>query len=179
MTPTVSPTATPTPTAAPTLTPTLKPTATPTPAGDVTAQSTTLTVGSKTIAGLNPTNGKNTVQIVKDSLTVPSGCTIQVYSAGGSQLTASALVGTGSRVDILSGGSAQKSYTVLLYGDATGDGKINSADLNALFKHVLGRAKISGNSLTASDADRNAKINSSDLNTIFKHILNRLTIVQK
>lgn len=179
LTPTVSPTATPTPTAAPTLTPTLKPTATPTPAGDVTAQSTTLTVGSKTIAGLNPTNGKNTVQIVKDSLTVPSGCTIQVYSAGGSQLTASALVGTGSRVDILSGGSAQKSYTVLLYGDATGDGKINSADLNALFKHVLGRAKISGNSLTASDADRNAKINSSDLNTIFKHILNRLTIVQK
>ena len=76
-------------------------------------------------------------------------------------------VGTGYKITI-----ADKSYTIVKLGDANGDGKINSADLLKIQKHLLNVNKITDeNIIKASDVTEDGKINSADLLKIQKHLL--------
>ena len=67
---------------------------------------------------------------------------------------------------------AGKTYTVVVLGDANGDGNVNSGDLFAIQKHLVGSKMISDVPLkTAADVNRDGTINSGDLFTIQKHLL--------
>ena len=79
-------------------------------------------------------------------------------------------VGTGSIIELSEGNSSLK-VTIVIYGDASGDGKINSLDLLKVQKHILGINKLTGAYSVAGDASRDGKINSLDLLKIQKHIL--------
>ena len=79
-------------------------------------------------------------------------------------------VGTGSIIELSLGESSIK-YTVVIYGDVSGDGKINSLDLLKVQKHILGINKLGDAYSTAGDASGDGKINSLDLLKIQKHIL--------
>ena len=81
-------------------------------------------------------------------------------------------VGTGCVLRILDGeGEVWKDYTVVLYGDATGDGKINSVDLFKIQRHILKLDTLAGPWLAAGDGTRDGKVNSVDLFKIQRHIL--------
>jgi len=70
------------------------------------------------------------------------------------------------------------SYPVVIYGDANGDGKVNSQDLRRIQRHILGVASVEGPFLVAADANRDDKVNSQDLRRTQRHILKILDTLQ-
>lgn len=90
--------------------------------------------------------------------------------SGGENL--SNIFGTGANISLNS-----STYNLVMLGDANGDGVINSGDLLALKKHLLGTQVISDKSkLLAIDSNLDSSINSGDLLTIKKHLLGTAVI---
>ena len=72
-----------------------------------------------------------------------------------------------------------KSYEIVIYGDANGDGDINVLDMIKVNRHILGLSKLSGCYLKAADANRdNAGVNVLDMIFINRHALGLTTIKQ-
>ena len=131
------------------------------------------------ISGLDPQNGANTAKTIREQLTVPTGYSVQIQRADGTPLGDAELVGTGHEVQLIYGETVVRTYTVILYGDASGDGRINSYDLNVMFQHVLRRQSLVDAPLAAANIDRNDRVNSYDLNLVFRHVLRQQTIDQQ
>ena len=70
------------------------------------------------------------------------------------------------------------SYTVVVYGDLSGDGKINSADLLKLRQHLLGTSTLSGAYLEAAKVNGNDTINSANLLKVRQYLLGTNNISQ-
>ena len=87
------------------------------------------------------------------------------------------IVGTGSTVEVKIGDSTSK-YTIVIYGDASGDGKINALDLLKVQKSILGVSKLDGVYSVAGDASKDNNINALDLLKIQKDILGVKKITQ-
>ena len=91
---------------------------------------------------------------------------VKIYDKNDKELQDNNIIGTGSKVKLYKQGKIVKEYTVILYGDTTGDGKITSVDALAIIKHInnkipftkeeyieAGRVrKESGKNLTSVDA---------------------------
>ncbi len=120
----------------------------------------------ETVTGVEP--GTTVTEFIK-ALAVKDG-TGAVYTAAGKE-KASGIVATGDILRLYSGATLCKSYPVVIYGDANGDGKVSSSDLRATQKHILGVTKLSGYYVTSADSGKDGKITSSDLRTTQKHIL--------
>lgn len=85
--------------------------------------------------------------------------------------------GTGYKVTINSGGT-NKTYDVIIYGDANGDGDITILDLLRVQKIILGSANLSGVYKTASDTNKDGKVTILDLLKVQNDILGRSKITQ-
>ena len=86
--------------------------------------------------------------------------------------------GTGYKVTINSGGT-NKTYDVIIYGDANGDGDITILDLLRVQKIILGSANLSGVYKTASDINKDGKVTILDLLKVQNDILGRSKITQQ
>lgn len=107
--------------------------------------------------------------------------TLRLVDAGGQEVT-SGSVGTGM---MLESTDMEEPYTVIVYGDVTGDGLINIADLVAVQQHILGESALTGAALQAGhaahpgDASLDEPLNITDLVAIQQHILGDAVIGQK
>ena len=70
------------------------------------------------------------------------------------------------------------SYTNVLLGDLSGDGKINSADILKIRLHLLNTNLLSGAYKEAADINGDGKINSADLLLIRQYLLGQTNIKQ-
>ena len=71
------------------------------------------------------------------------------------------------------------SYTLVIYGDVNGDGKIDKTDLNRLNRHLNGTQKLTGCYLKAADTNRKKDgVNVLDLVYLNKHLQGKITIQQ-
>ena len=91
---------------------------------------------------------------------------VKIYDKNDKELQDNNIIGTGSKVKLYKQGKIVKEYTVILYGDTTGDGKITSVDALAIIKHINNKIpftkeeyieagkvrKESGKNLTSVDA---------------------------
>lgn len=116
-----------------------------------------IAVGTKASSVINSIkkNDANATVVIKNS----SGKTIE-----------SDFIGTGSTIEIKDGDKSLK-LTVVIYGDASGDGKINALDLLKIQKHILGVNKLTGAFVKAGDPSGDNNINALDLLKVQKHIL--------
>ena len=124
-------------------------------------------VNGNNISGIKPgTTGNDLVNRVKS-----------INSNSNVRLSNNGILGTGNTITINSNGD-ERTYTVIIYGDANGDGKVDIFDLVRTQKIIL--RTINPNSVTksASDANRDGKVDIFDLVRIQKHILNTGTIEQ-
>ena len=140
----------------------------------------------------NKNNLKNKVSDIKELITTDLELEFQNYK--GETLNDEELLGTGSRILIREKtkkeneneevkeekkGNILRVYTILIYGDCNGDGKINSVDLLVLQRHILEFEKLEGIFLKASNVRKvGTKPTSVDLLLIQRHILGYQKIEQ-
>lgn len=143
------------------------------PASDLTL-SGAYNVMADTITGVAAGTDVNTL-IAK--LGVQKGVTAVVYQADGKTRQAG-VVGTGSIVTTSLGGSA-KQYSIIVYGDVNGDGKITALDLLKVQKHLLKSSKLKGLFLQAANVKHSGSdVSALDLLKIQKHIIGAAKITQ-
>lgn len=105
--------------------------------------------------------------------------TKKFISSAGATLVNADKVGTGTKVQILDGTTVLEEYTIVIYGDITGDGIVNSADLFKMRQHMLGTTILKDeyfNSANISKTD--TVINSLDLFKLRQQMLGTSLIIQ-
>lgn len=85
-------------------------------------------------------------------------------------------IGTGCKIII--NGSSSETLNVVIYGDTSGDGKINALDLLRVQKHILKTSELGGAYQKAADASKDGSVNALDLLKVQKHILGSSYIEQ-
>ena len=99
--------------------------------------------------------------------------TIEIYNHAEKKLTDEQRAGTGSKIRLVDeNGIIKMEYKILIYGDLSGDGKINSMDLLVLQRHILEIQKLEGIFMKAGNINKNGK-NPSSLDSLIiqRHIL--------
>ena len=135
-----------------------------------------LVINANEISGIDYKN--NTVNNFKQL--IKTDYEIKILNFKDEKLEDADLIGTGSKVKIYKDNNILREYKIILYGDVTGDGKINSVDLLVLQRHILELEKFDGIFLKAGNINKNGKNPSSvDLLLIQRHILNLKIIEQK
>ena len=88
-------------------------------------------------------------------------------------------VGTGDQVRVYnSAGVHVSTYTIIIFGDTNGDGKINTSDYVQIRKQILATYSIQGHYRVAADTNRNGKVDTADYVQIRKQILGGYSIQQ-
>ena len=89
------------------------------------------------------------------------------------------IVGTGTKIQVKENGVVLREYTIILYGDVNGDGRINSVDLLVLQRHILEIQPIDDIYRKSANIRKNGKKPTSvDLLLIQRHILGLQIIEQ-
>lgn len=134
-----------------------------------------LVVNSLEITGIDYT--KNTVADILQKIT--TNLEIQIVNDKNEILNETDSVGTGTKIQVKEDGKLLRQYSIILYGDANGDGKINSVDLLVLQRHILEIEPIEAIFRKATNINKNGKKPSSiDLLLIQRHILGLQIIEQ-
>lgn len=90
-------------------------------------------------------------------------CEVSILNASGTALASTSLVGTGcSIVKYNTDGSVLNKVVVILNGDISGDGVINSTDIASQKSHVKSASKLSGCYLSAADINGDGKVSTID-----------------
>lgn len=101
-------------------------------------------------------------------------------SALGGSLSGASLdskVATGLNIKV-SNGSTEKTYTLVVKGDTSGDGVINALDLLQVQKSILGSYKMNDAQKLGADTSSDGNINALDLLQVQKNILGSYKIEQ-
>lgn len=136
---------------------------------------TSLTVNSLEISGID--YNENTVADMKQKIT--TDLEIEIVNYKNEILQVTDIVGTGSKIRVKENEQILRQYQIIVYGDANGDGKINSVDLLVLQRHILEIEPIEEIFRKASNINKNGKKPTSvDLLLIQRHILGLQIIEQ-
>lgn len=122
-------------------------------------------------------DNKNNVSDIINKIT--TNFEIEIVNNKNEILNQDDLVGTGSKIRIKENGKILKEYTIIIFGDSNGDGKINSVDLLMIQRHILEIEQFGEIYKYASCVRKNGqKPTSVDLLLIQRHILGLQTIEQ-
>ena len=125
----------------------------------------------------NKNNLKNKVSDLQELIT--TDLELEFQDNKGNILKENDLLGTGSKILVKENGNVLRIYTIIIYGDSNGDGKINSVDLLKIQRHILELEKLEGIYLKASNVRKTGtKPTSVDLLLIQRHILGYQKIEQ-
>lgn len=91
---------------------------------------------------------------------------IKIKNSNGKDISKDQIIGTGATITFAGG----ETYSVIIYGDITKDGEINTADVLKLLRFVTGEEKIDDYQKLACDAYRDGKVDTADALKILKHV---------
>lgn len=132
-------------------------------------------VEGREISGIN--YNENTVKHIKDSIS--TDLEIEIVNDKNQILKEDDKVGTNSKILVKRNDEILRKYSIIIYGDSNGDGKINSIDLLVLQRHILEIQKLDEIYQKACNIRKNGgKPTSVDLLLIQRHILGLQQIEQ-
>lgn len=133
--------------------------------------SNTLKVDSSYVTNADPQKGQNTVTYLNENLQLPEGYKLVVFVDG--KTVTSGVVGTGAKLSLFYKEETESTldYYLLIYGDASGDGLVNSHDTMAVYRYILGLTQPSDLVKQAMDVNKDSLVNSHDMMGIYRHIL--------
>ncbi len=117
------------------------------------------------------TNVKYNVKVstLLNKLTKNGASSVVIKNKSNKEIKDSELISTGSTLTITSG-NASETYTFVIKGDTSGDGKVTILDLLQIQKHIRGDKKLTGNYLSSADTSGDGKVTILDLLQVQKHI---------
>ena len=142
--------------------------------------STNIKVDGNEITGIKEEN--QTVEKLLENIMTSEKYVVKIVDKEGNALEDGELVGTGAKVQIFTNTNTQNmvaEYSIIIYGDVDGNGKINSVDLLKLQRHILEIEELDFLSQKAGNINKNGKKPTSvDLLLIQRHILGLKQIEQ-
>ena len=89
----------------------------------------------------------------------------QILDNNNVEITDNTIIGTNTKLKV-----NDINYNIIVLGDVTGDGTVNSGDLLKIVKYLKGTITLNDNQKSASDTTRDKQINSGDLLRIVKYL---------
>lgn len=115
---------------------------------------------------------------VKQLFTSLPQVTISNFRNANNQEITSGAIATGMQFAVHNGAETF-SYTVVIKGDANGDGAIQATDYVRIRNHIMGKTQLSGAYLEAADVNNDSKIHATDYVKVRNHIMGKTAIEQK
>ena len=115
-------------------------------------------------------------KIIKDITDKESLATV-TYKDKNNNIKNSGIIASGDKINIKTN-REEKTYTLVIYGDVTSDGKITSADYIAIKNHIMDVKKLSDLEQIFADASKDNKVTSADYIAIKNHIMGVNEITQ-
>lgn len=125
------------------------------------------------VTGIQP---GTTVEDFLNGITCNGGAEVKLLDKNGTQKTG--IVGTGNLLSVYGNGELVASYDLVVYGDVSGDGKVNTLDAIKLNRYTIGLATLSRAYLEAADASRDSRVNTLDSIVINRFSIGLATIKQ-
>lgn len=133
-----------------------------------------------TITKINP--GTKAVTMKNNIINLPNliKVTTELTNVSGQILGDTENVGTGSKINVKdSSGKILNTYDIIIYGDISGDGIIDSADLLIMRQHMLNIKTLNSTYISAGNVSKTDNlIDSTDLLILRQHMLNIKMIEQ-
>ena len=122
-------------------------------------------------------NVNTDISVIKQKINnVNSSAVVSLTTYNGTTKNSGAIV-TGDKVTIKVGNET-KTYSIVLYGDVNGDGKIAATDYVKIKNHIMGKITLSGAYKEAADVDRNGTVKATDYVKIKNYIMGKGSITQ-
>ncbi len=106
-----------------------------------------------------------------------TNCTVKLLTSSGTENTDT--VATGNKVAVYVDGKQVKTYTVVIYGDINGDGKISVTDMARLYRYMNGKVSLSACYRAAADVNRDGKeAKVTDMARLYNYLNGKASIKQ-
>ena len=133
-----------------------------------------LTVSDNNVSGFSVGRDiKDYINMVKTNFTTSE---VTVMDSTNKEIT-SGVVATGQKIKIKNN-DQEVIYTIVVYGDTNGDGKISTIDYSKVKAHIQGTKKLEEPYLSAADTSKDKKISTIDYSKIKAHIQNTKKLEQ-
>lgn len=140
---------------------------------DYTVSSSKYSIGSSYVTGIAV--GTKASTFVKNISA--TNCTLKLLTSSGSENTGT--VATGNKLAVYVDGKQVKTYTVVIYGDINGDGKISVTDMARLYRYMNGKVSLSACYRAAADANRDGKeAKVTDMARLYNYLNGKASIKQ-
>ena len=101
----------------------------------------------------------------------------KLQTNGGTVTLSSEAIGTGTTVTIQSGNMTE-TYSIVIYGDVDGNGRITAVDYVLVKNHIMGTNRLNGASYKAADVNRDGSISAVDYVNIKNYIMGTNNVIQ-
>jgi hypothetical protein len=101
---------------------------------------------------------------------------LELRNGSGKVISGTAMIGTGTKVNLYRNGMIVDTVTVVVMGDVDGNGLVNTADCNALRSVFLHKLTLTQAQQAAADVDGNGIINTTDYTRIRAHALGQYNL---
>ena len=107
-----------------------------------------------------------------------NGYTLKFINYRGNEVK-SGIIGSTARLQFIRDSKIAYEFHVVIFGELTGEGNINSRDINSIYNHLLGKTSLEDYFLMAADTNHDGVVDTLDLLEISRHVSGDRKITQK